>query len=126
MEAKLSKFLVVDDSMVIRKMVRSSLEKEGHEVVQAENGQEGLDIYSSGEFDLVVTDINMPIMNGFEMTEKIRSIDGQKGKVPIIVVSTEFSDETKAKGKEVGVNAWMVKPCEHEQLLELIGLLLKK
>jgi len=121
----MSKILVVDDSMVIRKMINKTLSTEGHEIVQAENGQEGLELFNSSPFDLIITDINMPIMNGFEFSEKVRAGVAPSCDVPIIVLSTEFSDEVKERGRNIGVNAWMVKPAEEEKLVKAVAFLIK-
>jgi len=117
------KALVVDDSIVIRKMVGKILSENGHEYVQAENGQEALEIFESQDFNIVITDINMPIMNGFELASAIRKSSNGHSNIPIIVLSTEFSDEVKAEGKKIGVNAWMIKPCDEDKLVAAISQL---
>ena len=122
----MSKILIVDDSMVIRKMINRSLEVQQHEIVQAENGQEGLTLFQDNTFDLIITDINMPIMNGFEFIEAVRTSDHAKKNLPIIVLSTEFSDDVKARGRELGVNAWMVKPTEDDTLNEAVTTLISR
>jgi len=122
----MSKILVVDDSLVIRKMVKRALENVGNEIIQAENGLEGLELFQSHAIDLIVTDINMPVMNGFEFSEKVRADDTIKAKTPIIVLSTEFSDEVKEKGRNLGINAWMVKPPEDEKIVKAVKVLLEK
>ncbi len=107
-------------------MINKSLETNSHDTEQAENGQEGFSLFQSGDFDLVITDINMPILNGFELIEKIRTSDHPKKHLPIIVLSTEFSDDVKAKGRELGVNAWMVKPTEDSVLNEAVMTLIAR
>lgn len=121
----MSKILIVDDSMVIRKMVTKSLEDNQHETVQAENGQEGFDLFQEGSFDLIITDINMPVLNGFELIAKVRESSNGKS-IPIIVLSTEFSDDIKQQGKDLGVNAWMVKPTQDDTLNEVVTALLNR
>lgn len=121
----MSKILIIDDSMVIRKMVNKSLVDQNHETAQAENGQEGFELFSDGDYDLIITDINMPIMNGFELIKKIRELP-KGGNVPIIVLSTEFSDDIKQQGKDLGVNAWMVKPTQDDTLNEVVTALLNR
>ncbi len=117
----MSKILVVDDSTVMRKLVIHILDKKGHESTQAADGQEAFDKFDSQAFDLIITDINMPNMNGFELTKKVREhADAVKAKIPVIVISTEFSDKIKNEGKDLGVNAWIVKPCDEDQLLQAI------
>jgi two-component system chemotaxis response regulator CheY len=122
----MSKILVVDDSMVIRKIVIKAVEVDGHETVQAENGLEAFDLFQADKFDLIITDINMPIMNGFEFSKKVRSDESVNSEVPIIVLSTEFSDDMKTEGKALGVNAWMVKPPDNAKLLKGVTALLNK
>lgn len=120
------KILIVDDSMVIRKMINKSLEDAQYEVIQAENGQEAFSLFQSNDIDLIITDINMPIMNGFEFIEKVREKSPDNKKLPIIVVSTEFSDEVKQRGKKLGVSAWMVKPTQDDVLNEAVATLLER
>ena len=122
----MSKILIVDDSMVIRKMINKSLDLAGHECHQAENGQEGFNTFLENTFDLVVTDINMPILDGFGLIEKIRTSDHAAKNLPIIVLSTEFSDDTKAKGRSLGVNAWMVKPTDDSVLQNAVAALIER
>lgn len=119
------KILVVDDSLVIRKMLVKSLEESQYEVLQAENGQEGLDLFTIHHCDLLITDINMPILNGLQLISKIRQTDRGKS-VPIIVLSTEFSDDIKQQGKDLNVKAWMVKPAQEDTLKEVVTALLTK
>lgn len=106
-------------------MINKTLVAQGHEIVQAENGQEGFELFSSSPFDLIITDINMPVMNGFEFSEKVRSGDSPAADIPIIVLSTEFSDEVKERGRNIGVNAWMVKPAEEEKLVKAVAFLIE-
>lgn len=120
----MANILIVDDSLVIRKMLNAILEGK-HKVEQACDGQEAYELLEEKKFDLVITDINMPIMNGFDLARKIRELDNHHKDMPIIVLSTEFSDDIKSEGKQIGINAWMVKPCEEEQLLQAIDHLVK-
>lgn len=121
----MAKILVVDDSMVIRKMVVKTLETNNHQTSQAENGQEGYNAFDREHYDLIITDINMPILNGFEMIAKIRQTTQGKT-TPIIVLSTEFSDDIKQQGKNLGVSAWMVKPTQDSVLNEVVTALLNR
>lgn len=120
------KILIVDDSKFIRKMISMPLEAAEHEITQAENGQEAFEIFQDHNFDLVITDINMPILGGFGLIEKIRGSSHLRKYIPIIVVSTEFSDDVKERGRRLGVGAWMVKPTDGDSLNEAVNVLIQK
>lgn len=117
----MANILVVDDSKTILKMITRYLTDDGHDVITADDGLEGLNVFQKemGQFDLVITDINMPNMNGIELTEKIRN-GSIKNNIPIIVLSTEESDKMKVEGKRVGVSAWIVKPPQAELLKKAV------
>ncbi len=111
--------LVVDDSASIRNMVTFALEQAGHQVVEAENGQVGLKKAQAGRFDLVLTDVNMPIMDGITLCAELRKLPAFKF-TPILVLTTESSDSMKQKGKSAGATGWLVKPFNPEKLLSTI------
>ena len=113
------KVLAVDDSPSMRSMITFTLKKAGYSTVIAEDGIQGLDTARDDDFDLVLTDINMPEMNGIELIENLRQLDAYKHK-PILVLTTESSDEMKNKGKSVGATGWIVKPFEPEKLLNAL------
>jgi len=117
----MARILVVDDSKTILKMVVHYLKDEGHELVTADDGRIGLDLFEGekGNFQLVLTDINMPNMNGYELSDKIRTGEINKD-VPIVVLSTEESAKSKEEGKKVGVSAWVVKPPQQELLVKVV------
>jgi two-component system chemotaxis response regulator CheY len=110
------KILAVDDSKSMRQMVAMTLRGAGYDVTEAEDGQDGLNKAKAGRYDLVLTDINMPNMNGIEFTAALRTLPAYKG-TPIICLTTESSDEMKAKGKGAGATGWIVKPFSPEKLL---------
>ncbi|AWV05074.1 hybrid sensor histidine kinase/response regulator [Burkholderia sp. JP2-270] len=116
--------LVVEDSITSRSMLKSILESAGFDVTTAVDGLEGLAAARSGTFDLVLSDVDMPRMNGFEMTTELRR-DKRLSDLPVVLVSTMDSREDKARGLEVGANAYIVKGSfEQSDLLETIrGLL---
>jgi two-component system chemotaxis response regulator CheY len=97
-------------------MVAMTLRGAGYDVTEAEDGQDGLNKAKAGRYDLVLTDINMPNMNGIEFTAALRALPAYKG-TPIICLTTESSDEMKAKGKGAGATGWIVKPFSPEKLL---------
>jgi two-component system chemotaxis response regulator CheY len=111
--------LAVDDSGSLRQMVAFSLKAAGYEVVQAVDGQDGLNKAKERTVDLVLTDQNMPIMDGLTLIKNLREL-GSYQKVPILMLTTESSDEMKAKGKAAGANGWLVKPFDPKRLIEVV------
>ncbi len=111
--------LVVDDSASLRNMVTFTLKQEGYQVVEAGNGQEALSKAQTGRFDLVLTDVNMPIMDGITLCSELRKLPAFKF-TPILVLTTESSPEMKQRGKAAGATGWLVKPFNPEKLLSTI------
>ncbi len=111
--------LAVDDSGSLRQMVAFSLKAAGYDVVQAVDGQDGLNKAKEKTVDLVLTDQNMPIMDGLTLIKNLREL-GSYQKVPILMLTTESSDEMKAKGKAAGANGWLVKPFDPKRLIEVV------
>lgn len=111
--------LTVDDSESLRKMVAFSLNAAGYDVVQAVDGQDGLSKAKEKTVDLVLTDQNMPVMDGLTLIKNLRGL-GSYQKVPILMLTTESSDEMKAKGKAAGANGWLVKPFDPKRLIEVV------
>ncbi len=104
------KALVVDDSRMVRDLHAFMLQSGGYEVDGAETGSEALERILTKKYDLIVTDINMPQMDGYELTKSIRQMEGYET-TPIIMVSTEAEAADKAKGFEAGANVYVVKPA---------------
>lgn len=115
------RILAVDDSETMRGMVRQTLEIAGYEVDLANDGEEGAKVFSQNKYDLVISDVNMPIMDGITMIREIRKIDQD---VPILTLTTESEDEMKQKGKDAGANGWIVKPFRPAQFLDIIRQIL--
>jgi two-component system chemotaxis response regulator CheY len=111
--------LTVDDSASIRQMVAMTLKSAGHEVLEAGNGAEGYDKATANTVDAVITDLNMPVMNGIEFIRKYRQHPASKG-VPIILLTTESDEELKRQAKEAGATGWIVKPFKQDQLLAVV------
>ena len=111
--------LTVDDSRTIRDMLAVTLSAAGYEVVQAEDGVEALERLRDTRPDAIVTDINMPRMDGFELIEEVRREGPNKG-TPILVLTTESEPERKARAKQAGATGWIVKPFNPEKLLEAL------
>lgn len=115
----MAKILAVDDSASMRGMVAFTLRGAGHEVTEAENGQLALDAASAANFDLVLADVNMPVMDGITMVRELRARPAYKG-VPILMLTTESHTEKKMEGKAAGATGWLVKPFDPEQLLATV------
>ena len=111
--------LAVDDSPSIRQMVAFTLKGAGFSVVEAADGREGLEKTKVNQVALVLTDQNMPQMDGLTMIKSLRATP-QYARVPILMLTTEFSDEMKAKGRAAGATGWLVKPFDPNRLLEVV------
>ena len=117
------KILIVDDSMMVRMTVKRTLLSVDFEVVEAKDGAEGLAKAQESQFDLVLTDLNMPNMDGLTMIQNIRQIPSYAD-TPIVMLTTESGDDKKSIGHESGVSAWLVKPFEPDHLIEVVGSML--
>jgi two-component system chemotaxis response regulator CheY len=115
----MAKILAVDDSASMRGMVAFTLRGAGHEVTEAENGQLALDAAGSSAFDLVLADVNMPVMDGIAMVRALRAKPEYQG-VPILMLTTESHTEKKMEGKAAGATGWLVKPFDPDQLLATV------
>lgn len=111
--------LAVDDSSSLRQMVAFSLKAAGYQVVEAVDGQEGLDKARQQVVDLVLTDQNMPRMDGLSLIKQLRGLPEYQ-KVPILMLTTESSDDMKSKGRAAGANGWLVKPFDPQRLIEVV------
>ncbi|RLB63399.1 MAG: response regulator [Deltaproteobacteria bacterium] len=115
--------LVVDDSETVRQVLQLTLVNAGFDVVEAEDGLEALDKMSHHSVDMMITDLNMPKMDGLELIKKVRE-DGTHRFTPIVMLTTESSEEKKQAGREAGASGWIVKPFKPEQLLKVVKLVL--
>lgn len=107
--------LTVDDSASMRMLLAASLTAQGYHIEAAEDGEAGLRRMHEIGPDLLITDINMPKMDGFELIEAVRALDQFRG-TPILVLSTEFSDEKKSRAHRAGATGWITKPFDSEKL----------
>jgi two-component system, chemotaxis family, chemotaxis protein CheY len=114
------RILTIDDSKTIRDMLMLTLAGAGFEVVQAIDGQDGLDVLDREEFDVVITDINMPRMDGYEVIRQMRSNSAHKT-IPILVLTTESEADKKNMARVAGATGWMVKPFDPDRLIETIN-----
>jgi two-component system chemotaxis response regulator CheY len=111
--------LIVDDSPSIRRMVSMTLQQNGYQVTEAEDGAQGLQTANSRRFDMVITDQNMPHMTGLEFIKAFRSDPSNNG-VPIVFLSTESDGTLKNEARSAGALGWMQKPFEPNQLLAVV------
>jgi two-component system chemotaxis response regulator CheY len=111
--------LAVDDSASMRQMVSFTLKSAGYKVTEAVDGKDAYDKASMGSFDLVLTDQNMPNLDGIGLTKKLREHPQFKS-TPILILTTESSDQMKQAGRAAGATGWMVKPFDPAKLIEVI------
>ncbi len=107
--------LTVDDSASMRALLRSALTSRGFAVAQAEDGQEALEWLAANEVDVIITDINMPRLDGFGLIEKLRTSALHSDR-PILVLTTESSNDKKQRARNAGATGWIVKPFDAEKL----------
>ncbi len=111
--------MTVDDSASVRQMVSFTLREAGYDVIEACDGLDALSKFSGKNLNLIVTDLNMPNLDGIELIKRIRT--GTENKfVPILMLTTESQDEKKIQGKQAGATGWIIKPFKPEQLLAVI------
>ena len=111
--------LIIDDSASIRQMVAMTLSSAGLDVIEAVDGSDGYNKAITTTVHAVITDLNMPIMNGIEFIRKYRQHPASKA-IPIILLTTESDEELKRQAKEAGATGWIVKPFKQDQLLAVI------
>ena len=111
--------LAVDDSASIRQMVAFTLKSSGYEVVEAIDGMDGLEKAKSKTFNLILTDQNMPRMDGLNLIKNLRAMAQYKS-TPILMLTTESSDAMKAQGKAAGATGWLVKPFDPQKLVDVV------
>jgi two-component system chemotaxis response regulator CheY len=111
--------LAVDDSASMRQMVSFTLKSAGYQVTEASDGQDALNKAKIGQFDLVLTDVNMPVMDGIQLVQELRALANYKF-TPILMLTTESAVDKKMEGKKAGATGWLVKPFNPEQLLSTI------
>jgi two-component system chemotaxis response regulator CheY len=111
--------MTVDDSASMRQMVSFSLKRAGHEVVEACDGRDALAKLASGQVHMIITDLNMPNMDGFEFIRAVRAKPEYRC-VPIVMLTTESQSEKVREGKAAGATGWIVKPFNGEDLLGVV------
>jgi len=117
-------FLIVDDSASMRHLVSFAIKDAGHTVLLAENGKDALEKFSHTHVDMVITDLNMPEIDGITLIRELRSRQEYKF-TPIIMLTTESQEAKKQEGKAAGASGWIVKPFSPSQLMDVIRKFLK-
>jgi len=112
--------LAVDDSKTMRDMVSFTLKGAGYDVTLADDGNTALETLDGNNFDVIITDINMPNMNGIELVKRLRA-DERYRIAPILILTTESDDKLKQEGRAAGATGWIVKPFVPEKLLKVVA-----
>ena len=111
--------LAVDDSASMRQMIKLTLRNAGYDVIEAADGQEGLSQARRAKIHMILTDLNMPVMDGFALIRELRKLPPFKG-VPIIFLTTESDAAMKQRAREAGATGWITKPFQQDQLLAVV------
>lgn len=114
--------LIVDDSASIRQVVSMTLKGAGYTVITAEDGKDALTKLDGTKIHLIISDVNMPNMDGISMVKEVKKLPAYKF-TPIIMLTTEGADDKKQQGKEAGAKAWIVKPFQPAQMLQAVSML---
>lgn len=115
--------ITVDDAATMRKMIRFTLTPTGHEILEAADGSEAFNTLRNRSVDLIITDVNMPKMDGIELTRQLRALP-QHRSTPIILLTTESDPSKKNLGRAAGATGWIIKPFNQTQLLQLVNKIL--
>ena len=115
----MANILCVDDSLVIRRLLKKILETSGHNVTVAEDGEKAMDCVRNNHFDLILSDVNMPNMTGTGFVSKLRRIPEYE-KTPVVMVTTESDGYKKEKLKSLGASGWLRKPFTEEQVNNIL------
>ena len=121
----MSAILIVDDSASIRQAVKIALSRHGHSVSEAVNGSEGVQKATAAKYELIITDLNMPVMDGLSMIRKLRTNTSYTG-VPIVFLTTESDAGVKQQAKAAGATGWVTKPFDSDQLCHIVTKVLAK
>lgn len=115
--------MVVDDSASLRQVVNIALRGAGYDVLEACNGQDALSKLDGKKINLIISDVNMPVMDGISFAKEVKTLPKYKF-TPIIMLTTEGSDSKKKEGQAAGVKAWIVKPFQPDQMLKAVSVLI--
>ncbi len=117
------KILLVDDSASVRQVAGIALRRAGYETVEAGNGKEALPFLDAGKLNLIISDVNMPEMNGIEFLKAVKQHPTSKF-TPVVMLTTEAGDDLKQQGRAAGAKAWIVKPFQPQTLLDAVAKLI--
>ena len=113
--------MIVDDSATVRKVLQMALAPAGYEVIEAVDGIDALRLLKENKVDMLVTDLNMPNLDGISLIKQVRQEVGNRF-MPIIMLTTESQPEKKEEGKMAGASGWITKPFKPEKLLSVVGM----
>jgi len=119
-----AKILIVEDSRSMRRIVRSALESEGYQVAESEDGRPALNALREVAPHLIITDINMPEVDGISLVREIRRLPSFRF-TPVLILTTESGDDMKENGRAAGATGWIVKPFDPDQLRQVVAHVLK-
>lgn len=111
--------LTVDDSRTMREMVSFTLKSAGYEVIEAADGQQALGVANTNRVDLVIADLNMPVMDGLTLIRRLRALPAYRT-IPILMLTTESDDRKKQEGRSAGATGWIVKPFNPDKLISVV------
>jgi two-component system, chemotaxis family, chemotaxis protein CheY len=117
------KILLVDDSASVRTVAGIALRGAGYEVVEATNGQEALGKLTGDKIHLIISDVNMPVMDGITFVKQVKQHPNYRF-TPVIMLTTEAGEDKKAQGREAGAKAWIVKPFQPQYMLDAVSKLI--
>ncbi|QYK01519.1 response regulator [Shewanella psychrotolerans] len=120
----MKKILAVDDSASMRQMVGFTLKTAGFDVTEACNGDEALNAAKNGSYDLVISDVNMPVMDGITLIKNLRTLPEYKF-TPLLMLTTESGTDKKQEGRNAGATGWIIKPFNPDQLLATVNKVLR-
>ncbi len=121
----MASLLIVDDSVSVRSMLNQLLTQAGHVIDEADDGEEALDKARLTNYDLILTDVNMPVLDGIELCRELRQMQNFRF-TPILIITTESSDKIKQQGKLAGATGWLIKPFDPDKLVNTVSLLCGK
>jgi two-component system chemotaxis response regulator CheY len=119
----MSTILAVDDTATMRQMISFTLGSNGHEVIQAADGEAALQLAHQRKFDLVIADVNMPKMDGITLVKSLRTLPDYRF-TPILILTTESQAQMRQRGRDAGATGWIVKPFNPEQLISVVSRVL--
>ena len=114
------KILVAEDSSVVHNLIKKIFQQLNYSITSAKDGKEALDYLSKDDYDIVLMDINMPVMDGMTATKKIRELSEDKNQIPIIAISGNSKNYTLEDFKNVGINEYLQKPFDYDVLVEIV------